>query len=147
MTISNEPQVINLPQRADVDKRSIEMVKRFVLYNKDLLLDLIYGKIDYHTDFLSKMIKIGNNGEPIYPQTDNELSYEGVMKCFNNFIMIKSQNGLFNFLNTNNQIVFPKQWFTSVQPYTQYEYGNFAMVQIDDSWYWLSENGELTIMD
>ena len=61
--------------------------------------------------------------------------------------MKKSQNGMFNFLNTNCQILSPKQWLTNTQPFVNNPNGTYAMVQIDEMWYWLSKNGELTQMD
>lgn len=146
MTIGDEPQVLNLPQRTDIDNKSIELVKLFVLYNKDLLLELIQGKIDYHTDFLSQMIKIDSNGKPIRPQNNN-LNYESIAKCANGFVMVKSDNGMFNFLNKENALVTPNQWYVSSQPFTQYPSGFYAMVQIDNAWFWLSEDGRLKIMD
>ena len=141
MTISDEPKVINLPQKYDIDSKSIELVRKFVLYNKDLLLELIRGNIDYHTDFLPQMIKITQDGKPIYP--NNIINYEGIMKCQNGFIMVKSNINTFNFLNKENKLITPNQWYENAEPYTLYQNDYYAMVKINDEWIWIDEKGNI----
>ena len=68
MTIEDEPVVFNLPKKLSVSSKDIEMIKNFVRYNKERLIDLNIGNIKYKQDFLPKMIKIGKNGGPIYPE-------------------------------------------------------------------------------
>lgn len=45
-------------ERTILRKKEIDKIKKFVLENKDLLLALCNGSIDYRTDFLPNMHKI-----------------------------------------------------------------------------------------
>jgi hypothetical protein len=71
MSISDNPEVMSIPRNANISSWEIELIKKFVIYNKDLLLKLINNEIDYKTQFLPNMIIIGKRGEPIYPQQEN----------------------------------------------------------------------------
>lgn len=57
MIISDSPTIENM-ERTILRKKEIDKIKKFVLENKDLLLALCNGSIDYRTDFLPNMHKI-----------------------------------------------------------------------------------------
>lgn len=69
ITIADEPMVLNLPKKGCISNDKINLIKKFVYYNKELLADLSDGKIKLKNDFIKKMIKIDKNGNPIYPQS------------------------------------------------------------------------------
>lgn len=57
MIISDSPTIENM-ERTILRKKEIDKIKKFVLENKNLLLALCNGSIDYRTDFLPNMHKI-----------------------------------------------------------------------------------------
>lgn len=56
MTITNPPEIFNFPDNSPLKKKDIDRIKKFVIDNTQLLLDLANGKIDYRTDFLNNVI-------------------------------------------------------------------------------------------
>lgn len=67
MTVEDKPRIFNFPKNADlVDKKDLEAIRNFVIYNKDLLIALSQGIIKYRVEFLKYMTKIGKNGGPLY---------------------------------------------------------------------------------
>ena len=54
MTISDNPQIFNLPKDCNLKKRELEEIMKFVVYHKDLLLQLRNGEIDMIT-FVDKI--------------------------------------------------------------------------------------------
>lgn len=66
ITVEDKPRIFNLPKKSNLDKRDLEAIKNFVVYNKDLLIALSKGIIKYNDEFLKYMTKIGKNGEPLY---------------------------------------------------------------------------------
>lgn len=66
ITVEDNPRIFNLPKKSNLDKRDLEAIKNFVVYNKDLLIALSKGIIKYNDDFLKYMTKIGKNGGPLY---------------------------------------------------------------------------------
>ena len=69
MTISDNPEIYHLPKNTSLSNKDIEKIKNFVKYNKDKLLQLDKGEINYADGFVPYMIKVGSNGGPIYPST------------------------------------------------------------------------------
>lgn len=69
MTISDNPEIIHMPKKTFLSSKDIEKIKKFIIYNKDKLLQLDKGEINFETEFLPYMIKVGDNGGPIYPTT------------------------------------------------------------------------------
>lgn len=66
ITVEDNPRIFNLPKKSNLDKRDLEAIKNFVVYNKDLLIALSKGIIKYNDEFLKYMTKIGKNGGPLY---------------------------------------------------------------------------------
>lgn len=66
ITVEDNPRIFNLPKKSNLDKRDLEAIKNFVVYNKDLLIALSKGIIKYNDEFLKYMTKIGTNGGPLY---------------------------------------------------------------------------------
>lgn len=56
MIISDEPSIENMPENSPIRKKDIDKLKDFVLKNKDLLLRLANGEIDYATEFLPNVV-------------------------------------------------------------------------------------------
>lgn len=57
MTLTNPPQIINMPKTTTLKKGDIEKLKAFVINNLELLIQLANGKITLLKDFLPNMIK------------------------------------------------------------------------------------------
>lgn len=57
MSISDNPQIFNLPRNIYLSTKDIEKIKKFVVLNSQNLLNLTKGIIDYD-DFLRMMIKV-----------------------------------------------------------------------------------------
>ena len=66
ITVEDNPRIFNLPKKSNLDKRDLEAIKNFVVYNKDLLIALSKCIIKYNDEFLKYMTKIGKNGGPLY---------------------------------------------------------------------------------
>jgi hypothetical protein len=137
ISISDNPEVMEMPKNADISSKEIELIKKFIIYNKDLLLNLINNKIDFDTEFKPNMIRLDNNGNPIYP-TKNE-------KTFNyGFRLVKSKNGTYNFTDQNDNLITPERWYTKAFYFKKYDNGNIAAsVMTSGKWYWLYQNGVL----
>ena len=56
MIISDVPEIVNFPKDSPIKKKDIDKLKEFVINNKDLLLKLANGEIDYITQFLPNMV-------------------------------------------------------------------------------------------
>lgn len=67
-TISDEPQIMNLPNKTFLDSKDLRKIKNFVIYNKDFLLSLTKGVngMMKDEDILKRFVKLGKNGGPIY---------------------------------------------------------------------------------
>lgn len=57
MTLTNPPEIENLPKRNSLTKRDIDKLKQFVINNLENLLKLARGEIDYRTQFLPNVVK------------------------------------------------------------------------------------------
>lgn len=57
MLITDPSQIENMPDNSPLRKKDIKKIQDFVINNKDLLLQLANGEIDYRTDFLPNMVK------------------------------------------------------------------------------------------
>lgn len=67
MTISDKPQIKNFPKDAKISPEDIDNIRKFVIYNKDLLLDMSEnGNMDFKRNILPRIIKISKNGNPLY---------------------------------------------------------------------------------
>jgi hypothetical protein len=71
MTIDdNNPVVRNLNRKTLLTNKDIEKIKQFVIYNYDILSRLSTDNtVEYKTEFLPYIIKIGKHGGAILPQT------------------------------------------------------------------------------
>ena len=66
MTVEDSPRIFNFPKNSNLDRKDVEAIKSFIVYNKDLLIALSKGIIRYNDEFLKYMTKIGKNGGPLY---------------------------------------------------------------------------------
>lgn len=60
---------MNLPKKTFLSGKDLNNIKNFVTYNKDFLLSLTKG-VDgmmRDEDILKRLVKVGKNGGPIYP--------------------------------------------------------------------------------
>lgn len=57
MLLTDPPTIENPPQHYDLKPKDLELLKKFVIENLDLLLKLANNEIDYRTQFLPNMIK------------------------------------------------------------------------------------------
>lgn len=66
MTVEDNPRIFNFPKNSNLDRKDVEAIRSFIVYNKDLLIALSKGIIRYNDEFLKYMTKIGKNGGPLY---------------------------------------------------------------------------------
>lgn len=68
-TISDNPQIMNLPKNTFLSGKDLSYIKNFVTYNKDFLLSLTKGVngMMKDEDILKRLVRVGKNGGPIYP--------------------------------------------------------------------------------
>ena len=55
MLLTNPPVIENMPQNTPLRKKDIEKLKKIVIDNLNLILDLANGKIDFATEFLPNL--------------------------------------------------------------------------------------------
>lgn len=140
MTIEDEPKIFNLTPKHSLTKEEIDNIKKFVIANKDKLLNLINKKINFN-DFKNCIKKVVN-GKII----DTEDLYKIISDkfIFNHKIIYNKDKG-FNFLTKNEQILSKNIWFDEV-----YDFGKIkpnqigAYVRKEEEWFILGENGGLT---
>ena len=58
MTLSNDPQIFNLPKDTNLSSKDLELLKTFVKRNLNNLLLLSTNQIDFSDDFLPNIIKV-----------------------------------------------------------------------------------------
>lgn len=67
MTIDDKPILKNLPNDSNLTSDEIERIRKFVIYNKDLLLDMSEnGNMDFKKNVIPRIIKVSQNGNPLY---------------------------------------------------------------------------------
>lgn len=57
MLIDDPNQIENMPKRSFLKAKELEIIKDFVINNREALLKLANKEIDYKNDFLPNMIK------------------------------------------------------------------------------------------
>lgn len=67
MTISDRPEILNMPTKTNLKKRDLEQLRSFVIYNKELLLSAAEFSLRKETEILPYLIRLGKNGGPLYP--------------------------------------------------------------------------------
>ena len=58
MLLTNPPKIENFPRNPDIKAKDLMLLRKFVILNLDLLLQLANNEIDYRTQFLPNMIKV-----------------------------------------------------------------------------------------
>jgi len=81
-------------------------------------------------------------------QQQKQIQYQPVSnQYFYGLMMVKSSNGLFNFVNKNNQIFHPNQWFNQAYDFKKENNGAIcARVEYNKQWYLLALDGKLYTM-
>lgn len=71
MTINDtEPSVKNMTRPRKTSNKDIERIKKFVIYNRRILLGLAHEDGNYYVDdFIPSIVMVGPNGGPLYPET------------------------------------------------------------------------------
>lgn len=105
MSIEDEPKIFNLPKKKNISNKTIELIKKFVQYNKEDLINVFNGLIDYESVFLPNIVKVDKNGNPIYPSSTFEKpmqsDYDNDISNLNDFL---SKDKTVAKGNTNNFI-------------------------------------------
>jgi len=144
LSVLNLPK--NFPKDAEVTPEDIELLKKFVIYNKDNLIELGKGgDYKFKTHFLRDMVTMGPNGIPIYPQQQKvpNSSYKQVRKPQFGLTMVMSNpENKYNFVN-NKRVPISKTWFDQAEDFLKYNDGTIAAkVVVDNKWHWLYTNGK-----
>ena len=152
MSISDDPEVIEntFPKNATIKPWEIKLVKMFVIYNKDSLLLMIDGHINYE-QFEPKMIKVDKRtGKPIYPQQQKDPNSD--FKAIRNrnklgLTMVRSNiTGQLNFVN-DKRIPISEKWFDHAKDFERDENSTFVSeVVIGEKLFLLYPNGEIKQM-
>jgi hypothetical protein len=145
MTISDNPMIVSKPVNYNLSRGEEKLYANFVVYNKNLLLNLSHGKLKFQEEFESNITKIDDKGNSIQPPKTQTLQYTPFSKTCFGFTMVKSNNKLFNFVNSKNgKLISPNQWFTSAGNFTKYENNTVAaMVEVNNNWYLLYRDGNM----
>jgi hypothetical protein len=135
-------QIENLPPKYDIDDNEIERVYKFVKVNKGPLLQLSQGKIDFENDFKAKIVKIGDNGQLIYPpKIENIYNHcKKIEDAGYGLTLVKSDDNMFNYSNKYDEIISPV-WFSQANHFEETEYAISATAKIGNDWYWVLPNG------
>lgn len=69
LSISDDPQFFNLSDKITISNKELERIRKFVIYNKESLLSLQYDNASYWDEFIPNVVKIDDDGNPIYPKS------------------------------------------------------------------------------
>jgi hypothetical protein len=149
LTVIGLPE--NIPENAVIDEKGIEQVKKFVFYNKENLRKLAAEDGSYYYEtFLRDMIKVDENGIPLYTQKKKKLRLDfKEIKKKNKYdltIVMSSHDRLYNFIN-DKQVPISEVWFNYVEDFKKQKNGKVAAeVEIDKLPHYLYLNGEIEII-
>jgi hypothetical protein len=103
MTIEDNPKVLFLPKDATIKAHEIELVKQWVIANKENLVLLSDKKIEYTSHFLKNMIRITKRGELNYPYFLKGTPYTKIGNYHKQLLLVKCGKNQFNVLDDNQQ--------------------------------------------
>lgn len=121
-TISDNPEIKNLPKGCSITNGNLEKIINFSRYNKDLLTSIADGRYSYinRSELDKQLIKIGKNGGPIYPKEMFDkpfLCYDGTP------IAISIQkNGKWLIFSSENKSKEAKELFINISKDRYFDY-------------------------
>ncbi|MBR6516931.1 MAG: hypothetical protein IKT40_08875 [Bacilli bacterium] len=138
MTISDNPEIKNLIPKNNLTSNDIRNIEKFVIANKENLLNLTFKKISYDV-FKERMIKVVD-GEIVPPKQEYKIMNDDFI--FGTKI-IQRNDGRFNYINSNNQLISKHVWFDEAYEFTPMENEPMGVVKLNNEWFNITIYGEL----
>lgn len=145
MTISDNPEIINNNTTINLKQKDINLIKKFVLKNKDLLLLLINGEISFYTDFIPQMFTPDKKGN-FNSHATHRNNYKKITQPSFNISVVESNDGLYNFYNEEEGGLISKIWFDNFVPFTKIGSDIIARGKVNNYWYTIYLNGDMSYL-
>lgn len=126
ITIKERPKVYGDYKKLGITKEEIKQIKSFVKENKGLFINILEYNIGFRNDLILYLQQVDKNGKELLNGYDCECDYEIVWGDDCDIVIVKNEEGYFNYLQQYQQVgsmKFPcehlisKVWFEEAEKF------------------------------